>query len=214
MEHRAPRSLTLLVWSCVALAAAGFVSPWVHIDLIKETDLERSITRSAKRAFGKTFGGSGTSENFWAQKTRRQSGLVPTRVSGIRIPWLANRNQTKVMVGLARVFLKDADKQEIEQIGWKSYGVWLVPGLAALCALLLTAFAARPPVVISLGALCAAVAAIGAFQLVTVELPKGSGMSFGTGLWMSLAAYAGLAAAAALHVTLSAWFARRGAAPK
>ena len=178
----------------------------MHIELVKETSLERSMTRAAKRSFGKSFKKSaGSSENFWDKKARQQTGLIPTRISGIRIPSLANRHKTKAVLGLVQIFMKDAQERELEQLGWKSYAVWLVPLLVAAFGAVLTAWPGRWAVAVPIGLLCATVAAFGTFQILSVDTRKAYSLAVGSGLWMSLASYAGLAAVAVLQLAPVKW---------
>jgi hypothetical protein len=95
----------------------------------------------------------------------------------------------------------------------KSYAVYLLPGLALACGVLLGAPGAKPPVVMGVGLASAAVVVAGLWALLTTETRKLYAVSIGPGLWISLAGYAAIAAAAWAHASpeiITQWRTRRG----
>ena len=178
--------LKLLVWMSVGGALIGFFLPWAKLELIKETQLEKQFASSARRALAKSFGASKPSR----PKQAKSLPTIPTRVSGFQIPILANRKNVKVITDLTALFTKKK-----EEVGLKSYAVYLVPGTALLVGMLLTVWGASRPVVIGAGVLCAAVAGTGFWTILTTDL-KSMSLRIEWGLWISLLAYVGLAFAA------------------
>ena len=123
---------------------------------------------------------------------------LPRQVSGVQIPQLANQRNSQVAIALAELFTNTR-----QRIGLESYAVYLVPGLAVLCALLLSAVGRHPSVTILVGLMCAAIAGVGFWKLLTTNTRTlFVAITIGRGLWLSLWAYVGLAAAAVLSLIL------------
>ena len=92
---------------------------------------------------------------------------------------------------------------ERQHMGAKSYAVYLLPGMALACALLLTFLGTRRVVTIGAAVLCGMIAGVGFWKLLTTNTQTlFIAITIGPGLWLSLWAYAALAlAATALSVT-------------
>jgi len=118
---------------------------------------------------------------------------IPSTVSGVQIPQLANDNDAKLAMALIEMLTG-----ERQHLGLKSYAVYALPGLALLLAAVVTLVAApAAPIIVS--GLSAAVAAVGSFKLATVPTETLLvAAKIGPGLWLSMAAYAVLAVAALL----------------
>ena len=181
-----PPTLKTAVWSCAAATLLGFVLPWAQLDF-RTTALEKQIGSKAKSAIAKSFG-----KGHRPTRAVKSTPLIPTKVRGYQIPILANRKNVRVANQLMELFTKKHDRA----IGVKSYAVYLLPAFALVCGWLLTMGRVPAAGRAALAILCAAVAAAGCWTLLTTDTRKAYAIVIGPGLWLSLAAYAGLAAAA------------------
>ena len=129
------RPVKTLVWVGVAAALIGFFLPWGMLDL-REGRTEKQFAASARKSLGKTFKSMGAKPSHQPSWIRSHHGqgapMIPTRVSGYQIPRLANRENVKIVTGLMELVTKKR-----ERVGLKSYAVYLVPGIALLCGMLL-----------------------------------------------------------------------------
>ena len=184
------------VWTCAAVVGIAFFLPWVHLDAREPTlfkNISISMRNSMKRSLGKN-----TRSGTWNSSTPRGTASVPTHISGFEIPELANRENTKAIMQLVETFTTNR-----QQVGLKSYAVYLVPLLAFLCAGLLTRFGGRSRLAaIGVAVICTAVVGSGGWGWLQTRTKELVGVKFGLGLWLSLAAYAGLACAALLRIRL------------
>ena len=80
--------------------------------------------------------------------------------------------------------------------GLKSWAVYLLPSLAALSGWLLLSARGPKAVTAAVFVLCAGVAGAGFWTLATTDTRKEYAVVVSEGLWLSLGAYAGLAALA------------------
>ena len=181
------------VWLCVAAAVAGFFLPWVRMD-IGTSKSSKQLESAARTSLGKTFKVGGSKEPSWIRHRATRTATLPTRISGFQIPVLANRKNAKVVTDLVKLFTK-----RDEHLGFKSYAVYGLPGLAVVCGLLLSWGGRRRLLVAGVAVLCAAVAGGGCWTLLTTDTRAACGVAIGAGLWLSLWAYAGLAATLILH---------------
>ncbi len=177
------------VWSCVAAALVGFVLPWAQLD-IGTSKSSRELSSDVRHLFKK---GGTAHEPSWIRH-RKNPPAVPTKVSGIEIPAMVNRKNVKVAVQLMKLLTR-TDRGDV---GLKSYAVYLLPGIALGCGLLLSAWGEQWFVCLSAAALCVAVAGGGFWMLLTTDTKTQFAIVIGPGLWLSLWAYAGLSAVALL----------------
>lgn len=186
----APRAALVVVWASVAACLAGFLLPWVTLDLRgKELaalaggrlhDVGR-VTIQLRQG-GETIAAALPS-----------AAEFPRRVRGIQIPWLLRQDEAQVAVALLERLTNTRQHAAL-----KSGAVFLVPGAALLCGVLLTGWGRRPAVAGGVLLVCVAVAAGGAWKLLTLDTSRSLiGVAIGWGLWVSLGAYVGLAASAA-----------------
>ncbi len=143
-------------WLCALAAVVGFFLPWAMLDF-KTTALEKEIAASAKRSLGKTFK-LGGGEPSWIKHKAKPLAVIPTKISGFQVPVLANRKNVKMAAGLVELFTKKR-----EEVDLKSYLVYLLPGIALLCAWVLSLQGGRLPVALLVALVCAAVAGLGLF---------------------------------------------------
>jgi hypothetical protein len=188
-----------LAASSMIVAVVGFYLPWARIDLSEPEMLRRlrqtpplggvvdALRRQVDRVTVTVKRGAET-------LTGELPGLagIPKAVSGAAIPRMVNQEQAKVAVALLELFTNTR-----QHAGLKSYAVYLVPGLALLCGALVLLRPRRPRLLWAVAAGCAAIALIGCWKLLTADLRTlFVAITVGPGLWLSLWAYAGLAAAA------------------
>jgi len=183
----------------VGAAVIGFVLPWARIDLREPTlvkqvrgslpasDTLSGLTKDLGRITATIRRGAQTITGDLPTLTD-----IPKEVSGIQIPRLANQKNAQTAIALMEVF---TGKQE--HIGLKSYAVYLLPGIALLCGLLLTFLGRQRLVPWSVAGLCAVIAAAGFWKLLTTNTQALMvAITIGPGLWLSLWAYVGLAVTA------------------
>jgi len=187
------KTLLILVWVSVAAVAAGFFLPWAHLDLQEPHErLPSGVDRIAVtiRRSGQTISGS-----------LPDLAEIPRQVSGVQIPQIANQQNTQLAVALMELFT-----QQRQHIGAKSYAVYLLPGVALLCGLLISLQGHRRAVAVGVALLCAAMAGAGFWKLLTTDTETlFVAITIGQGLWLSLWGYVGLAVAAAIHSLVNRW---------
>ena len=170
-----------LVWGSVSAACIGLFLPWARIDVRQGLmkDLGRvtaTVRRGAKTVVGDVA----------------DLGQIPTQVTGIQIPWLVRQENAQVAVVLLELLTNQ--RQHLE---WKSLAVFLVPGLAVCCGLLILGPVGKPPAAWMMAALCLAIAVAGCWRLLTLNTRTlVAAITIGPGLWLSLWGYVGLAIAA------------------
>ena len=187
-----PSSLKSLAWCCAFTALIGFFLPWAQLD-IGNSKVGKEAASSIRKSLGKTFKAGGSKEPSWMQHRSKNSPAIPTRITGVMIPQLANRQHVKTLTQLAKLFTKSD-----EQLGLKSYAVYLLPGLIVLLAVLLTRCGDHALIRWGVAGCAAAVAGFGFWKLLTIDTRAQFAIAIGPGLWMSLWAYAGMSAAAVL----------------
>ena len=173
-----------LAWVSAAVAVAAFFMPWARFSVAKPGIAQ--AVQGLGRVTLEVRGGGRTVTTSLADLTR-----LPQEVTGAGIPRLV-RNQD-AQAGLMVLELLTGRQQHAEL---KSLAVYLVPGLALAAALALTL--GVPPAAI--GPACALIAGIGASKLWAAQAASSMvKVTIEFGLWLSMAAYVGLAAAAALR---------------
>lgn len=199
------RVLGALVWAGALAVVAGFFLPWALID-VREAGVVRQLRQAAP--IGGTIEGVGRDLGRIAVRVRRGAETVtgelpsleeiPRQVSGVQIPRLANDERAQLAVALVEL-LTDTR----QHLGMKSFLVYLLPGLAIGCAILLALFGRRPAVALGVSLLCALIAGAGFWKLLTADTEAlFIAITIGPGLWLSLWAYAALAVLALLHPVL------------
>jgi hypothetical protein len=208
MRELARRGLLGLVWLSVVGAVVGFFLPWASLD-VKYRQVTDQVNQLAE----------GTPFQDLAEQLKQKVGrlvihvkhgaetiagelpdlsTIPTQVSGVQIPQLANRQDIQVVMALTEMLTGQ------RELGAKSYAVYLVPGLACLAALMVTLLRWVRLVCLLVGLLCCAVAAGGFWKLLTTETDTLLvAITIERGLWLSLWAYVGLGLAAVLLALLA-----------
>ena len=186
----------VLVWGGVAATLAGFVQPWAKLDFT-EPALAKQLRQTAP---GQALLGRVSRElGRVAVEIRRGTEVVtgelprledlPREVSGIQIPRMVNQDNAHVAIALIELLTNTRN-----DLGRRSYAVYLLPGLAILFGALLTTAGGSRLVAIGVGLACAAIAAGGAWKLATTNLRQlFIAITIGHGLWLSLGGYALLA---------------------
>ncbi len=195
-----------VLWAGVVMALVGFVSPWAGVDL-KSPKLPQQLQDVADATplsdvLGKLTKGIGRVVVQVKRGAETVTGElpdlsnIPKEVRGVDIPYLANQPNAHVVLALAEMFTGQ------RELGAKSYGVYLLPGLALLCGILLTIAPRLRALCLVLGILCLSVAVGGYWKISTTPLDSLLvAITLGKGLWWSLWGYA-LVGASALALTL------------
>ena len=187
-----------LVWVSVSASVVGFFLPWARIDLresgavqrLRDTAPLNSATRDAYRITVTIRQGARTLTGDLPSLAD-----LPRHVSGVQIPQVANQEHAQLAIALLELLTNTQ-----QRIGLKSYAVYLVPVGALLSGLLLTCLGRRKIVTMATAILCAGIAGVGFWKLLTTNTHTlFIAITIGPGLWLSLWAYVGLAAAATLY---------------
>ena len=191
------------LWIGVVGAGIGFVLPWATLDVRTSRltgQLGRALGGTGLEGLTRQLGGkiSRVTLQFKRGAETITGDLpdlsnIPKQVNGPDIPQVINRRDNAVAIALAEMLTGQGD------IGKKSYAVYLVPGLALLLAALVTGLQRVPLVCWGSAALSAAVAGAGFWKLLTTNTQSLLiAITIGPGLWLSLWAYAGMAASSTL----------------
>lgn len=197
---------TLLRWGSMGLAASsmivvivGFYMPWASVDLhkpdvvqqLEDTLPVRGMLQGLKEDVGRI-----------AVTVKRGAETVtgdlpnlsdfPKQVTGAQIPQMVNEERAKVAAALVELLTNTR-----QHLGLKSYAVYVVPGFALLAGALLLGLGHRAPVAWGVAVVCGGIAGLGFWKLLTTNMQTlFVAITIGPGLWLSLWAYTGLAAAA------------------
>lgn len=191
--HSALKTLGLgAAWAAAAAAIIGFFLPWAAMDVSGSTVSKTLHKTGLTEPLGYM---TATVRHGTEEISGRLPSLssIPSTVSGVQIPQLANDHDAKLAMALIEMLTG-----ERQHLGLKSYAVYALPGLALLLAAVVTLVAASAaPIIVS--GLSAAVAAVGSFKLATAPTETLLvAAKIGPGLWLSMVAYAVLAVAALL----------------
>jgi len=190
-----------VVWISTAGAIYGFVLPWASIDM-KAARLVQSIDRVAAATPLQDLTGTLTKEagrvvGVVRRGTETVTGAlpdlsaVPTQVNGPQIPQMANRQDAKIVLALTEMLTGQ------QQLGAKSYAVYVLPTLALVCGVLVTLARTHRVLCGLLGLLCVAISATGFWKLLTTQTDTLLvAITIGPGLWLSCWSYLGLGVAA------------------
>ncbi len=184
-----------VVWVGVVMALVGFVSPWASLDLKSPklpaqlqdvadatplSDVLGTLTRGVGRVVVQVKRGAET-----VTGELPDLASIPKEVRGVDIPYVANRPDAHVVLALAELLTGE------RQLGVKSYAVYLLPGVALACGILLTVAPRLRALALVLGLCCVAVAAGGYWKISTTQLDSLLvAITLGKGLWWSLWGYA------------------------
>lgn len=204
MRHAA-RLVTVLIWCNVAATVAGVFLPWASMD-VHEPTLMKQLRQTAplqEHVKGLTHGVGRIAVQI-RRGTETITGDLPSlsdiphQVSGLQIPQLANQRNAQVAVALMELLTN-----ERQYVGLKSYAVYLVPGLALCCGVLLIVLGRLVAVDLGVAILCAMVAGAGFWKLLTTNTQTlFIAITIGPGLWLSLWAYVGLALCGVMQVAI------------
>ena len=196
-----PRIRLLLIWISVAATVVAFFLPWVRLE-VRQPGLLAKVRETAEKSglLGALTEKLGDITATVSRGAESVTGMLPSlsdiprTISGVQVPQLVNQKNAKLALML---FEMVTNKRQ--DIGRKSYAVYLVPGIALVCGLLLTGCGRVKAVPVVVGLLCAGIAGVGFWKLLTLntDIPF-LAITIGPGLWVSLWAYAVLAAAALL----------------
>ena len=187
-----------LAWLSVVAALVGFFLPWARLDLrepgvlkdVQDLGVVSGLTKDLSRIAVKIRRGAETVTGELPTLAD-----IPKTVSGAQIPQMVRQENAKVAVALLELLTRTR-----QQLQLKSSAVYLLPGIALLCGILLTAAGSRP-LAWGIAGVCGLIAAAGFWKLLTTNTQTlFIAITIGPGLWLSLWAYVGLAAAAGLCI--------------
>ena len=191
-----------LAWVSVAAALVGFFLPWASLD-VRQPGLVKQLESIVGDVGGggildKMKGGLGKITATIRRGTETVTGelpslaVVPRQVNGFQIPQIANQQHAQIAVALFELFTKSR-----QHIGAKSYAVYLLPGIALLCGLLVTFLGGSRPVAFGVAVVCGLIAGVAFWKLLTTDTTAlVLTVTIGPGIWLSLWAYVGLSLAA------------------
>ena len=201
--------LLAVAWICAGLTVCGLFLPWARIDVQEPAALKR--VRETMPLQGTVQGLAGMVQGVASDVSRVAVTItqgaktvtgaidlpslkdIPREVSGAQIPQLANSEHAQLAVAIMELLTGKR-----QRVGAQSYAVYALPGIAVLCALILTILQRPSWVPWVVAGVCAVVAAAGFWKLLTTNTATlFLAVVIGPGLWLSLWAYAGLTAAAA-----------------
>ncbi len=196
------QAVKALIVLSMAAAVVGFYLPWALIDVHEPGGLRQLRTAAP---LGHTLGGLTHDVGRITATIRRGTDTVtgelnladiPRQVSGAQVPSMVRGEHAQVAIAIAELLL-----QTRQHLDLKSLLVYLLPGIAVCCGLLLLTAGQHRLVAGVAGGLCAVMAAVGFWKLLTTNTSTlFIAITIGRGLWLSLWAYVGLALAAALSV--------------
>ena len=206
------RLVLVWIWLSVTAILGGFFLPWVVVELREPTLVQQmQRTGSAHELVGRLNDQLGRVVLQVRRGTETITGdlsslaELPHKISGAQIPQLANDERAKLLMVVAEMVTHRS--QDLDR---KSYAVYLVPGIALLFGLLLTAWR-MAPVTGGIALASLALAVVGCWKLLTIKSDAiAASIGIGPGLWISLAAYLSLAFAAGCLF----WFDRSSRVPK
>ncbi len=179
----------VLAGACVLAVLAGFFLPWVTVQLAQP---------EALGALGAMLGRVRVTVYRDGQPISGDVNQLlqePITLTGAQIPARANEQSVQAVEAL----LEMATRRRY-YAGEKSQLVYLMPGIALVCAAAVMLLPIGPPVAFTLAGLCAFIAAGGFWKLLTLQPPPPPAtLTIGPGLWLSLWAYVGLTVAALLR---------------
>ena len=202
-------AMLVLVWAGAGATVLGFVQPWAYLDMrepsvlkqvrgmatIQQPEAVQGLTKGVTKGIGEGFSKLGKVTATIRRGAETVTGELPNlsdiphQVSGIQIPQLANQPNAKVAAAVIELLMS-----ERQHVGAKSYLVYVLPGLALLAALLLTFLGSVLAVSLGAALLCAAVAGVGFWKLLTTNTTAlFIAITIGPGLWMSLWGYVAVA---------------------
>ena len=187
------------MWMSVAGVVVSFFLPWVHIDVTAK-DLRQAVSQATAGTpleglsglMGKHVRRVVVSVKHGAETVTGELpdfSKIPPRISGFEVPRLVNRTDTKAAIVVAELL---SGQQEL---GAKSYAVYLLPGVAVLIGWLLSIGTLPNPraIGVTAGVLCLVLALAGTWKLLTTKMDTlVLSARIGVGLWVSLGSYAGL----------------------
>lgn len=206
---------TGLVWLSAAITLAAFYMPWVslgprpsHSSKWVRQESKAPPRPSANLQLSPEFSRVLKNVSRDVVRTADKMTTLRVRITGAQIPRMANQEQAKVTFDLMERITKKR-----QNLGLKSYAVYLVPGLALLGAGALTRWSRRKWVARIIAVLCAAIALVGGVELLIVGAQQApNGVRIEGGLGLSLLGYAGLTVAAFVQLfpgRIQAWMERR-----
>ena len=182
------RLLLGLVWGSVMATWVGFVLPWARLTL-RQHDALRAAAHELGRVTVTIHRGEEAITSDLSSLTD-----IPTQVSGLQIPRLAHQPNAQIAFAVLELLTNQSPR-----LGLQSDTVYLVPGLALVCGIALTLLRRGWVGSAMVALVCAGTAAVGFWKLWSPHLSNRLvAITIGSGLWVSVWAYVGLAVTAGL----------------
>ncbi len=207
MRHVMRVGVLGIMWAGVVMVLVGFVLPWARLDLKSPklpqqlqdvagmtpvSDLLGNLTRKVGRVVVQVKHGAETVTGELPNLNQ-----IPREVRGVDIPYMVNQQNAQVVMALAELLTGQ------QQLGAKSYVVYVLPGLALLCGVLLTLTPRARLFCLCIGVVCVAGAAVGYWKVTTTKLDNLLvAITLAKGLWLSLQGYALVGVSALVLVLL------------
>ena len=190
------RWVVAAVWLSVLAVMVGFVLPWAKVRVTAQglTDPLASVAQGAglQKVAGPLGKRLGRIVVTVKKGTKTVTGAlsdlakVPTQVRGFEIPLMTNRQDVQVVVALTEMLTGQ------QEIGAKSWLVYLLPALALLGGVLVTR-RRSPYVDLVVGVVGLGVGGFGIWKLLMINTQMVvMAVTIGAGLWMSFLAYVSL----------------------
>ena len=188
--------LLAAVWLSVTASVIGFFLPWVSVrlrdpgtgEVIDEAGLNQMLKRVSQQVGRVTITLQRGAETVTGELP--DLSTLPERLSGFEIPRLANRHDVQATAQLLEIVTGTGGT------GLKSYLVYLVPALAMVLGTAAYLAHRRRVVCGIVGGVALVVAGVGWWRLTIASAGTWLvAIQIEIGLWLSIAAYVGLALA-------------------
>ena len=175
--------LKIVVCALAVVTIVGFMMPWATV-ATSVMGVSKEVTGALANS---PLGGKVLKDvNAITDKVSTMGDIdIKSIVRGYQIPMMVNDKTSKVALSVAEIFFS-----ETEGLEWKSYLVYLLPGLGILCGVLIFLGAANKLYVTIMTMLGGAVGIIGLFKLYTTNVSSlVVKISIQNGLWYTMYAF-------------------------
>jgi len=179
----------VVVFAASTVIVMSFFQPWAKINA-SVTGISTELTKSANTTLGKTsFGGKFIRQLNNITNSIGKIGNVELKstVRGNNIPMLANNQTSKTALSLVQVLFKS---KGTENLGTKSYLVYLLPLSGILCAILALLALKHRVYLLIMGAISGIISIGGLYNLYTMDVVSPVvKITIENGLWNTMYAF-------------------------
>jgi len=125
------RYAIVTTWICLIAGGTGFFLPWAQLSVPEVSGVRELLGRHGMSEDVRRFAGGTDQIRVEIQQGEERIGIdltalasLPHTIRGIDIPRLAQQDQVRTALAVAAMLTG-----RNQPMGWKSYGVYLVPGL-------------------------------------------------------------------------------------